>query len=374
MDFLTNPFTTALLFLYQLLNQNIFLTIVGFTVVIRLLLLPLTYQQLKSTKAMQAVQPKMKEIQEKYKGDREKLARAQMELYQQNGVNPLAGCLPLAVQFPILIGLYGAISRALSASPLQLLDLSHRILIPGLSNLVPLQNHFFIWDLAAPDHSYILVVLVVASTWLSQKLLTPPQMNSNGKDAGAAMSRNMLLMMPLMMGVFTLNVASGVAIYWIFGGLAVILQYVALGRIDVRSVLPGFLANRMQPAGGAPVEIPSPAPVAQTNRTITSGGNGNGSVRAIPGKIPEKTSGSANGSKGSSKLAPNGSKAKSGSSGSSKSASAKPMATVESNGKPRKVSLSGPAGKPAARVIDEPDVPIAAVPRKIKPTDKPKNK
>ena len=72
MDFLTNPFTTALLFFYQLLGGNIFLTIVAFTIVIRLLLLPLTAQQLKSTKATQAIQPKLKEIQELYKGDREK--------------------------------------------------------------------------------------------------------------------------------------------------------------------------------------------------------------------------------------------------------------------------------------------------------------
>ena len=364
MDFLTNPFTTALLFLYQLLSQNIFLTILGFTVVIRLLLLPLTYQQLKSTKSMQAVQPKMKEIQEKYKGDREKLSRAQMELYQQNGVNPLAGCLPLVVQFPILVGLYGAISRALSATPLQLLDLSHRILVPGLSNLIPLQNHFFIWDLAAPDKSYILVALVVASTWLSQKLLTPPQQSSNSKDAGAAMSRNMLIMMPLLMGVFTLNVASGVAIYWIFGGLAVILQYAALGRVNLRNLLPGFLASRMPPAK-APLEIITPMPIVPATGKLTSGnGNGNSSPKAIPGKIPDK----ANGTNGN-KLAPGSTKA-----ANRKTTSAKPIATVESNGKPRKVSVTGPVGKPTVRVADEPDVPIAAVPRKMKPTNKPRNK
>ena len=74
MDFLTNPFTTALLFLYQLLGQNIVLTIVVFTVLIRLATYPLTLQQIKSSKAMQELQPKMKKMQEKYKGDREKLA------------------------------------------------------------------------------------------------------------------------------------------------------------------------------------------------------------------------------------------------------------------------------------------------------------
>ena len=74
MDFLTNPFTTALLFLYQFLGQNIVLTIVVFTVLTRLLTFPLTQQQIKSSKGMQAIQPHMKKLQEKYKNDREKLA------------------------------------------------------------------------------------------------------------------------------------------------------------------------------------------------------------------------------------------------------------------------------------------------------------
>jgi YidC/Oxa1 family membrane protein insertase len=80
MDFLTNPFTTALLFLYQILGQNIVLSIVVFTVLIRVLTYPLTYQQIKSSKAMQELQPKLKKLQEKHKGDREKLAQEQMRL------------------------------------------------------------------------------------------------------------------------------------------------------------------------------------------------------------------------------------------------------------------------------------------------------
>jgi len=317
MDFLTNPFTTALLFLYQLLGQNIFLTIVGFTVIIRLLLLPLTYQQLKSTKAMQTIQPKMKEIQEKYKGDREKLAKAQMDLYKENGVNPLAGCLPLVIQFPILIGLYGAITRALSATPLQLLDLSHRILVPGLATLIPMQNKFLFWNLAAPDQTYILPILVVASTWLSQKLLMPPPAaGSSGSDPSAAMSRNMMLMMPIMMFFFSLNVASGVSMYWVIGGLAVILQYAALGRVHVRNLLPGFLADRLNLA---------PA---------TASANGTTAAANTPKSIT--------------------------------ASSAKPVATVESPNKKRKAEISGPPGRPTvktSKAVEAGDPkPIAAVP------------
>ena len=108
------------------------LTIIVFTVLTRVLTFPLTQQQIKSSRGMQEIQPQMKKLQEKYKNDREKLASEQMRLYKEHGVNPLMGCLPLLVQMPILLGLYGAISRSLAATPLQLLDLSHRIVYATL--------------------------------------------------------------------------------------------------------------------------------------------------------------------------------------------------------------------------------------------------
>jgi len=231
-DFLTAPFTTALLLLYQLLGQNIILTIVMFTILVRLLTYPLTYQQLKSAKVMQEIQPKMKKLQEKYKGNREQLAQEQMKLYQEHGVNPLAGCLPLLIQFPILIGLYAAIYRALAASPLQILDLYHRILIPGLSPLVPMQNKFLWLNLAAPDPIFLLPVLVVATTWLQQKLMTPPATSGDPNDPSAAMSRNMQIMMPLMIGWFSLQFASGLSIYWVVGNIMSVAQYAAMGRVN----------------------------------------------------------------------------------------------------------------------------------------------
>src|SRR5258708_7452767 len=236
MDFLTNPFTTALLFLYQFLGQNIILTIVIFTLLIRLLTYPLTNQQIKSSKAMQEIQPKMKKLQEKYKNDREKLAAEQMKLYQQHGVNPMMGCLPLVIQFPILIGLYGALSRSLAATPLQLLDLNHRILAPGLAQMIPLQNQFLWLNLGQPDPKFIIPVLVVATTWLQSKLMTPTPANAAPGDPQASMARQMQIVMPLMIGMFSLQFASGLSIYWIVSNIAGIAQYAALGRIDFRTL------------------------------------------------------------------------------------------------------------------------------------------
>lgn len=316
MDFLTNPFTTALLFFYQLLGQNIVLTIVVFTLAIRFLLLPLTYQQLKSTKATQELQPKLKEIQEKYKGDREKLAAAQMDLYKKNGINPMAGCLPLLVQFPILIGLYGAISRALSATPLQLLDLSHRILIPSLASMVPLQNKFWIWNLGQPDTSFILPVLVVASTWVSQKLITPVP-STDPKDPSAAMSRQMLMIMPLITGFFSLQFASGLSMYWIVGNIAVIAQYFALGRANVRNLIPAFLLPKTQ-------AVTAPAKSTLTTKAVSA-----------------KATASASGSNGT---------------------------RSEGSGKKSKANITGPAGRPAVTLSEGggESRPIAAVPLKNK--------
>ena len=75
--------------------------IILFTLIIKLVTLPLTLQQLRASRAMQEMQPELQKLQKKYKGDREKLAQAQMELYKQAGVNPLGGCLPMLVQFPV---------------------------------------------------------------------------------------------------------------------------------------------------------------------------------------------------------------------------------------------------------------------------------
>ncbi len=237
MDFLVNLFTTALLLLYQFLGQNIGLTIIVFTVLTRLATFPLTQQQIKSSKAMAEVQPKMKKLQEKYKNDREKLAAEQMRLYREHGVNPLMGCLPLLIQFPILIGLYGAIQRALATSPLQVLDLSHRILTPSLSHMLPLQQKFLWLNLGAPDPIYIMPILVVATTYLQSKLMTPTPTSTDPKDPSAAMARNMTLMMPLMIGLFSLQFPSGLSIYWVFSNLAGIAQYAMLGKIDIRNLI-----------------------------------------------------------------------------------------------------------------------------------------
>ncbi|NDJ78268.1 MAG: membrane protein insertase YidC [Chloroflexi bacterium] len=243
LDFITNPFITILLFLYQILGGNVVLAIIVFTILVRVALYPLTLKQHRSTKAMQQLQPELKKLQEKYKNDRERLAQAQWDLYREYGVNPLAGCLPLLIQLPIMLGLYRAIVASMAATPLQLLELSERIYVHPLSSQVPLQNQFLWLNLGVPDPLYILPILVVATTFLQQKLLMPstpkpePGSGDSASDQAAAMSRQMMTIMPIMFGIFSLSFASGLSIYFIASNIIGIGQYAAMGRIDFRRIL-----------------------------------------------------------------------------------------------------------------------------------------
>lgn len=237
-DLIINIFVTLLTFFYSL-TGNIVLSIAVFTILVRMLMFPLTIQQQKSSRAMQAIQPKMQDIQEKYKNDREKLAQEQMKLYQEHGVNPVGGCLPLFIQFPIFIGLYQAIIFALAATPLQLIDISGRFLMPTLATEIPLNNIWLGMDLtlpptANPFYALALPALVVVTTWAQSKLTMPSQPPQAGSDErmnqAAQMTKSMTTIMPLMFGFFSLSFSVGISIYFIVSNLVGALQFAFLSR------------------------------------------------------------------------------------------------------------------------------------------------
>jgi YidC/Oxa1 family membrane protein insertase len=237
-NLILNPMLNSLLFLYQVLFQNFALTILVFTILIRLLTFPLTNQTQKAQKKLAELQQsdEWKKTQEKYAKDREKLTQEQMKLYQKAGVNPLGSCLPMLIQFPVLIGLYQAINLAMAASPVQLLDLSRHIypFLQGVaSNFIPLENRFLWLNLGLPDPIFILPLLVVATTWLQSKLMTPP---ATGDSQAAAMSQQMTLMMPLMIGWMSLQFPSGLSIYWVIGNIVSIVQQAITNPPDWKRV------------------------------------------------------------------------------------------------------------------------------------------
>jgi YidC/Oxa1 family membrane protein insertase len=243
-DLIINPFTTLLTLLYSIFNNNIVLAIIVFTILIRLLTYPLTIQQQRSSKAVQELQPKLKALQEKYKNDREKLSQEQMKLYREHGVNPFGGCLPLLIQLPILLALYQAIIHSLAGTPYQLIDLSSRLLLPGLDHLVPLNKSWLGMDLTLapgqnPPIAYILPVLVLITTWFQSKMTVPatPKRNDGQPDQTQAMTQSMTTIMPIMFGFFALNFSVGLSVYFIVSNLIGIVQYGAMGKVDLRSVL-----------------------------------------------------------------------------------------------------------------------------------------
>jgi YidC/Oxa1 family membrane protein insertase len=210
------------------LFNNYVVAIILVTIIIRLITLPLNQKQMVSSIKMSAMQPQMKALQEKYKNDPQMLSAEMRKL----GFNPLAGCLPTLIQFPILIALYQAITRTMAVNPLSLLELGKHIysFLPNVSSLVPIESQFLIWDLGQPDPYFIIPIVVVVTTYFSMKFTSMPSTDPQTKQTNQMMS----WMMPVMFGFFMLSAPVGLGIYWIVSNLIGIGQYYLLKpRLDL---------------------------------------------------------------------------------------------------------------------------------------------
>ena len=250
-----NLMVNVLIFIYSLVGHNFGIAIILFTVLIRLLTWPLNAQQMKGAKAMQDLQndKDWQAIQKKYAKDKEKLAQEQMRVYREKGINPFASCLPTLIQFPIIIGLYQSIIKALASTPLDLLTLS-RSIYPSLniSDLIPLNSKFLWMNLGQPEgiplpfaisflpYGFPLLAIIVAITTYVQSKLTMPT-STNPNDQSAAMSGMMSVYMPLLLGYFALTFPSGLAVYFITSNMLGIIQYAMQGKANWSNVLPGWL-------------------------------------------------------------------------------------------------------------------------------------
>ncbi len=198
-DFLSNIMQSALTFFYNLTVNMGFasygIAIILLTLAIKAILYPLTVKQVKSMKGMQDIQPKMKQLQEKYKGNPEKLNKELAALYKEAGVNPLAGCLPLIVQMPFLIAIFFAIRDY------------HYVQQPPS----------FLWmtDLAQPDGTYILPILSAVTTYIQQKQTTSEMTQQ---------TKMMMIFMPLFIGYISLTFPGGLVLYWVVSNLFQIFQ------------------------------------------------------------------------------------------------------------------------------------------------------
>ena len=244
---IVNPFTNALLWIYQLIGGNFGIAIILFTILIRVITHPLMASQIKGSTKMQEMQSSKEwlDIQKKYKDDKEKLAQEQMKYYKEIGYNPLSSCLPSVIQIPLIFGLYQSITRAMAASPMQLLTLT-RTVYPffHIADLVPLNSKFLWMNLGQPERVYafgiaipFLAIIVAITTYIQSKVTMP--MATNPGDQGAMMGKMMTLYMPLLLGYFALTFASGLSVYFIIGNLVGIAQYALLGKVNWRALLPG---------------------------------------------------------------------------------------------------------------------------------------
>ena len=234
------PMVNVLMIFYYFFAMNMGWSIIIFTLLMKIVMIPLTHKQGRQMKAMAAVQPKILQLQERYKDDKAKVQQETLKMYRQSGVNPV-GCLgPMILQMPIFIGLFWALRGLLAKTPEGLVKLSDLVYtsVPYVSFVVPVDSQFFWMDLGkiASQNAYpfLMPVLVGVSTWLMQKMSTSPVTTPQS----ASTNRMMLWMMPIMFGYFTLNFETGLALYWVMSNIAgIIIQGFITGWTPLYSVL-----------------------------------------------------------------------------------------------------------------------------------------
>lgn len=238
LEVIMRPMINSLALLYQFLFSNFGLSIIVFTIIIRLLMIPLTVRQTQQMKKMQSIQPKMKAIQDKYKGKsgeaRRQMSSETMALYKEAGVSPV-GCLgPMIIQMPIWIGFYRAILRTMPSTPEGMANLSGLFYSwnPAIAS-VPFDGNFLgisLVDLVSDailPWNYALPILVGASMFIQQKMTTNPTTDPRQRQT----NQMMLWMMPIMFGAFTWQFPSGLAVYILFSNIVgVVIQYYVSGK------------------------------------------------------------------------------------------------------------------------------------------------
>ncbi|MCK5735051.1 MAG: membrane protein insertase YidC, partial [Spirochaetaceae bacterium] len=219
-------------FFYNLV-PNYGVAIILLTILIKLVLFPFTHKSYESTSKMQAIQPKLKELQAQYKGDSQKLNVKTSELYKEEGVNPMGGCLPMLFQFPIFIALYGLLNK--------FFPLRGAVFIPGW--IMDLSAPEYIWKFANPidlkvwtlEAIRLLPVLYLLGQLLTTKVT---QAGQAGAQSGAQ-QKMLTLGMPIMFFFILYNMPSGLLLYWTVMNFVTILQQLITNYVKKRKAAGG---------------------------------------------------------------------------------------------------------------------------------------
>lgn len=200
------------------------IAIIILTILIRLLTLPLTMRQLQSSKAMQLIQPKLKELQKKHANDRPKLGQETLKLYRQAGINQTGCVFSILSQLPIWVALYQSVIQALAYTPENLFGLAKQLYSPAIfQEAVPINHHFLWLDLTRGD--IVMVFLVGGSAWMLQKMTYIPTGTQQ-----RLMNRVMLWALPLFFAFLAFTLPSGLSLFWLTSNIiGIILQYRVTG-------------------------------------------------------------------------------------------------------------------------------------------------
>ncbi len=219
-------------FFYNLV-PNYGVAIILLTILIKLILFPFTHKSYESTSKMQAIQPKLKELQAQYKGDSQKLNAKTAELYKEEGVNPMGGCLPMLFQFPIFIALYGLLNK--------FFPLRGAIFIPGW--ITDLSAPEYIWKFANPIDLKIWTleaIRLLPILYLSGQLLTTKVTQAGQAGAQSGAQQKMLTLgMPIMFFFILYNMPSGLLLYWTVMNFVTILQQLITNYVKKRKAAGG---------------------------------------------------------------------------------------------------------------------------------------
>ncbi len=203
-----NVLEMIIVWLHQNIVSNYGIVIILLTIIVRLILTPLTITQTRSMARMQKIQPQLKELQKKYKDDKQKLQQETMAFYKQNNVNPLAGCLPLILQMPVFFALFQALRN------------------PTEKVTDVVKDFNFLWlNLNERDPYYILVILMVATMFLSTKLSTTDPKQSK-----------FMYLLPVVFGFISWQFPAGILVYWVTTNVWSIGQQWIVNKIVKRDV------------------------------------------------------------------------------------------------------------------------------------------
>ena len=254
-----NPLVNLLVLLSHLLGGSFGLAIIAFTILVRVATFPLTLRQLHTTRSMQAIQPRIQEINKKY-SDPKRRQEEVMKLYRESGTNPLSCLGPLLLTFPVFIGLYSAIRIALPNSPEALEKLSSHVYDWSyLQHALPLEEHFLGVDLRADGGAsmigYGFVALVALTTYIQSKTTV----TTTTDERMRAQQQMMNVMLPFMFAFFALSFPVGVSLYWVVNSIAQIGFNILTYGIPALKLEPVFKAR-------APVAAPQAALSAKEER------------------------------------------------------------------------------------------------------------